>query len=439
METHEKTPTFNLKVVLQETGIKPHTLRAWERRYGLPQPERTPGGHRLYSQYDIDTVKWLMARQEEGLTISRAVDLWLNLQDKGENPLALSTYQADDNLLHATSGTTLANIKEQWINACLNFDEATAENVLAQAFAIYPIKMVCVEILLPGVAYVGDLWFQNKASVQQEHFTSALTIKRLNTLLAATPPPSRIGRILVAGPPHEEHAVPLLLFSLLLRYSGWKVIYLGINVPIARLEPTVDFVKPDLVVLAAQQLSTVASLQKAAKVLQDKNVRVAYGGLTFNRIPNLRERIPGYFLGTNLEAGVQTVTQIMTFNPPVPEVEQPQESYEPALARYRIHYPLIELDAWQAISSTGIPYEYIADTNARLYEAIVAALNLGEIDFVNEEMGWTRQLIKNYGVPSSWQFDYFDAYRHAAVKHLNGHGSPIIKCLNTVMSSMEES
>ena len=53
----DKTPAFNLKVVLRETGIKPDTLRAWERRYGLPQPSRTQGGHRLYSQYDIEMIK----------------------------------------------------------------------------------------------------------------------------------------------------------------------------------------------------------------------------------------------------------------------------------------------------------------------------------------------------------------------------------------------
>jgi DNA-binding transcriptional MerR regulator len=72
----DETPTFNLKAVIQETGLKPDTLRAWERRYGLPSPKRTPGGHRLYSGRDIDMLKWLIARQEEGLSISRAVELW---------------------------------------------------------------------------------------------------------------------------------------------------------------------------------------------------------------------------------------------------------------------------------------------------------------------------------------------------------------------------
>ena len=59
---YSTTPAFNLKVVLKETGLAADTLRAWERRYGLPSPNRTAGGHRLYSQRDIETVKWLMKR-----------------------------------------------------------------------------------------------------------------------------------------------------------------------------------------------------------------------------------------------------------------------------------------------------------------------------------------------------------------------------------------
>lgn len=83
-----KTPTYNLKVVLQETDIKPDTLRAWERRYGLPEPERTQGKHRLYSDYDIAIIKWLISRQQEGMSISRAVQLWRNLEESGQDPLA---------------------------------------------------------------------------------------------------------------------------------------------------------------------------------------------------------------------------------------------------------------------------------------------------------------------------------------------------------------
>src|ERR1043165_1858873 len=84
---YSTTPAFFLKVVLKETGLGADTLRAWERRYGLPVPNRSAGGHRLYSQRDIETIKWLMKRQAEGLSISRAVDLWNEQIASGVDPL----------------------------------------------------------------------------------------------------------------------------------------------------------------------------------------------------------------------------------------------------------------------------------------------------------------------------------------------------------------
>ncbi len=78
-----QAPTFNLKAVVRETGLKPDTLRAWERRYGLPEPDRTEGGHRLYSQEDIEILKWLIGRQDEGMSISRAVDQGVERESDG--------------------------------------------------------------------------------------------------------------------------------------------------------------------------------------------------------------------------------------------------------------------------------------------------------------------------------------------------------------------
>src|SRR5574342_731525 len=110
------TPAYNLKVVLKETGLPADTLRAWERRYGLPVPQRTPGGHRLYSERDIHTIKWLMARQAEGLSISRAVGLWNEQLASGSDPLAglspagLSPVQATP-ATHPPADTTLDTLR----------------------------------------------------------------------------------------------------------------------------------------------------------------------------------------------------------------------------------------------------------------------------------------------------------------------------------------
>ena len=53
----------------------------------MPNPHRTPGGHRLYSQHEIDVLKWLLARQDEGMSISHAVQLWHQIEDEGRKSI----------------------------------------------------------------------------------------------------------------------------------------------------------------------------------------------------------------------------------------------------------------------------------------------------------------------------------------------------------------
>lgn len=429
MNTSNKQPSFNLKVVIQETGIKPHTLRAWERRYGLPQPKRTTGGHRLYSQRDIDIVKWLINRQEDGLTISRAVELWSTLQEKGEDPLGVAAYRSDDSFNDADKGSELGSLRQKWIDQCLKFDEVAAESILTQAFALFPVKTVCLEILQKGLSQMGDLWYENKATPQQEHFASALTIKRIVTLLAAAPEPTRIGRILIACPPKEEHTISLLLLFLLLRHRGWEVIYFGANTPLFRFESALEMIKPDLIVMAAQRLPTAASLLEVAQLLKEKGVSLAFGGRIFNLIPSLHHRIPGHFLGHDLEGAVSVISQILAFNPATPPVDAPSEAYQLAATAYRHKRALIETETWQLSTNPDLPYELMESTHMRLSEAITAALKLGELDYINVELNLDRKMVRNYGIPVDWQCGYFDAYYRAADKHLPNHGSLILNWL----------
>ena len=267
------SPTYNLKVVIKETGIAADTLRAWERRYGLPMPERSPGGHRLYSQHDIEIIKWLMAKQREGLSISRAVDLWNDLSASGENPLPASIEQVT-----SISSENLDVVRKQWLDACLTFNENSAEQVLNQAFALYPLDAVCIEVLQKGLVEIGNLWYQAKATVQQEHFASALAHRRLDALITATPAPTRPETVLIGCTVDEQHTFIPLLLTLLLRRRGLKVIYLGANVPNQRFQETLISIKPNLIILSAQLLQTANGLRETAKSLAASGARVAYGG-----------------------------------------------------------------------------------------------------------------------------------------------------------------
>ncbi len=270
MANHD-TPTFNLKAVVRETGLKPDTLRAWERRYGVPEPDRSGGGHRLYSQQDINTIKWLLARQDEGMSISRAVGLWRSIIEEGRDPFQVSPVAPAveaPSLVSIRPGDTVIELRHAWINACLDFDERRAEMVLNQAFSYYSPEVVCFELLQKALSEIGNGWYVGEVSVQQEHFASALAVRRLDALLAAAPAPTRAGRIIVACPPGESHTFSPLLVTFLLRRRGWDVVYLGANVPTYRLQATIETTRPALVVFSAQTLDTAATLLHVAHYLR---------------------------------------------------------------------------------------------------------------------------------------------------------------------------
>jgi DNA-binding transcriptional MerR regulator len=79
-------PIYNVRAVAQQTGLSAATLRAWERRYGFPAPQRTASGYRLYSSRDIRLLRWLKGQLERGLSISQAVALLSSLRASGQDP-----------------------------------------------------------------------------------------------------------------------------------------------------------------------------------------------------------------------------------------------------------------------------------------------------------------------------------------------------------------
>lgn len=435
MSTFDETPQFNIKVVVQATDIKPHTLRAWERRYNLPCPERSEAGQRLYSQRDIEIVKWLITKQHEGMTISRAVDLWFEMEKRGEDPLLHTVYSGTENESESIPDSILAEMCTQWVNSCLKFDERTAKRVLNQTFAIFPINTVCQEVLQKGLVAIGEKWAARAATVQQEHFASALAEKQLQALFSAAPEPNRIGRILVTCPPQEKHALPLLILAMMLRYAGWDVVYLGADVPLEQLEETADTIKPDLVITGAQQLYTAATLMDMCLALHHKGVRTGFGGAVFNTVPALRARIPGHFLGHTLEEGLQSVTQIMTFNPAAPATEPPAQAFKQALAAYHASLPLIESEVWQEIRGADIAFEHISDTNTLLANMVTAGLKLGNINRVDAYREHIRALLSSQPLSELHRDNYLNAYYRAAQRHLQEGDSPLLQWLESTVDA----
>ena len=450
MKVSDRTPIYNLKAVVQETGLKADTLRAWERRYGVPTPQRTDSGHRLYSQYDIDTLKWLIERQDEGMSISRAIELLSRLESEGKNPFEAAvtpgmqraearqpepprpTFAWADSPRLAEGGT-IAQLREGWVNACLNFDEFHAEQLLAQAFALFPAETVCLDLLQKGLHAIGAGWYAGRITVQQEHFASALAIRRMEAMLSSTPAPTRPGRILVGCPPEEEHTFVPLLISLLLRRRGWDVVYLGANVPLRSLDATLSTVRPNLIVLTAQQLYTAAGLMEMAEALLKERVPVAYGGLIFTAVRDLHEAVPGYYLGDKLESVVGEIEQIMTSLRPQPAQRSVSYDYREALEHFRSRQVLIEADIWARLAGR-ISQRLLAVANLNFGRAIIAALTLGRIDYLNPEVDWVEGLLVNHHqLPAEMLEEYLHAYYAAALRHLEREGYIVQEWLSRLL------
>src|SRR4030095_12500362 len=118
-----------------------------------------------------------------------------------------------------------------------------------------------------------------------------LAMRHLHALMAAVPRPTRTELILTGCPPEEEHSFGMLFLTFLLRRKGWRVTYLGANVPANRLVETLATVRPHLVVISAQHLRTAATLLEMAFFLKEEHIPLAFGGGIFNEILDLPARI----------------------------------------------------------------------------------------------------------------------------------------------------
>ena len=74
--------TYRIHIASELSGVRVELIRAWERRYGFPRPQRTPSGYRVYTQRDVALLKRLKQLTEEGVAISEAVKMLPHLQLK---------------------------------------------------------------------------------------------------------------------------------------------------------------------------------------------------------------------------------------------------------------------------------------------------------------------------------------------------------------------
>jgi DNA-binding transcriptional MerR regulator len=220
-------------------GVSDHVLRAWERRYGVLRPARSPGGYRLYSQSDEIRLRRMQAHLARGMSAAEAARAALSEapdQARQEEGGALS---------HGLAAT--AHALAQSLD---DLDEPSAQAVLDRLLADFTVETVLREVVMPYLHDLGERWAQGRTTVWGEHFASNLLRGRLASLARGWGD-GHGPRAILACAPGEQHDIGLMAFGLVLHRSGWRVNYIGADTPIRDFAHAVLESCPDLAVLVA--------------------------------------------------------------------------------------------------------------------------------------------------------------------------------------------
>jgi len=239
-QRHQATPDpgpgyLRIGELTKRTGVSPELLRAWEQRYGLLQPTRTPGGFRLYSAADEARVQRMQSLVSGGLAAAQAARLVLS---GGEPEPRTDSGSAAP--LEQAAGNLTASLDR--------LDEQAANSALDRLFSAYTVETVLQEVVLPYLHRLGERWEAGEVSVAQEHFASNLLRGRLLGLAQGWGQGQGPLAIL-ACVPGEHHELGLLVFGVALRRRGWRITYLGTDSPIGAVADIARSLTPAVVVL----------------------------------------------------------------------------------------------------------------------------------------------------------------------------------------------
>jgi MerR family transcriptional regulator, light-induced transcriptional regulator len=303
-------PEYTIKVVCEQTGILPVTLRAWERRYGLVTPQRTSGNYRLYSQRDVALLRWVVSRLEAGASIGRVAGEYQTMRQTGQWPEAVAAPPAAPLPMQPERA---AEVVQALYSALVKVNEAAAADQLRQAREQFSLDVLCLDIVQPCLYAIGEAWFRGAIRIATEHFASQFLRGQLLSLFQAYPMRHSAPRIVIGCAPDEFHDIGGLMLGVLLRQQAYRVEYLGADV---QLEDLADFARsqrPALICLSANSEATARGLRRMDARLAGMRPRprFGFGGLIFNVKPAVRDSVPGLFLGEDARQAAARIREIL--------------------------------------------------------------------------------------------------------------------------------
>ncbi len=247
----DPAPRVRIGELSDRVGESPTLLRAWERRYGLLQPQRSAGGFRLYGAEDEQRVRAMQQLLAAGVSARQAAEAVLSTP-AGDVPKAPDTDPgpAQDGIEDKRSRLT---------ETLARFDDVGANAVLDRLLADVGVTTVISEVIVPYLVDLGERWADGSATIAEEHFATSLIRGRLLGLARGWDGGSG-PRALLACPSGEQHDLGLICFGIALRGHGWRITYLGADTPQTTLTEAAAQVAPNIIVLAATRPSRLRAL-----------------------------------------------------------------------------------------------------------------------------------------------------------------------------------
>ncbi len=212
---------FTIKELESFTGIKAHTIRIWEQRYGLLTPERTETNIRRYTDQDLKRLLNISLLINAGMKIS-------NISKLSEEQVRMSILE-----MHTNKEQQESHSLHVLKIAMLNYDENMFSKIIDQQIADRGLSETFTKILIPFLQEIGVMWQADAICPAQEHFISCLIRQKLfhHVETLENPQPDDKRTLVLYLPELEIHELSLIMMQYVLKKRGYKCILLGQSVP----------------------------------------------------------------------------------------------------------------------------------------------------------------------------------------------------------------
>ncbi|MCX7551710.1 MerR family transcriptional regulator [Xanthomarina sp. F2636L] len=257
--------TYSMAQIVALTGVKAHTLRKWETRYSFLEPERTDTNIRYYTDSQLKKLMNIGILTRKGYRISKI--------DK------MSEKDIHDLITNSISDNSQEDEISALIIATLEMDEVVFNRILNSYIKEKGLLVATIQLIYPFLNQVGVLWGINKVMPAQEHFISNLIKKKMFSAIDALPYPEKNSPvILMFLTENEHHEIGLLLAYYMARDMGWKVYYLGQNVPTENIKQVIEVVNPKRMLSMFITPSTEPITVKLDAILKQTEVPLLVSG-----------------------------------------------------------------------------------------------------------------------------------------------------------------